>query len=98
MRRYPCDIPIIKGKTSDAFREYIKLLFTPEEAKIAQHLETRPLSAGTIAKKIGKSLKETREILADMTDKGIIQDIGGYSYFIAMAHLLNIGFKYSKSL
>ena len=32
-----------------------------------------------------------------MTDKGIIQDIGGYSYFIAMAHLLNMGFKYSKS-
>ena len=98
MRRYPSDIPIIEGKTSDAFREYIKLLFTPEEAKIAQHLETRPLSAGAIAKRIGKSLKETREILADMTDKGIIQDIGGYSYFIAMAHLLNIGFKYSKSL
>ncbi|MFX1337376.1 MAG: 4Fe-4S binding protein [Promethearchaeota archaeon] len=98
MRRYPSDIPIKDGKISDAFREYIKLLFTPEEAKIAQHLETRPLSAGTIAKRIGKSLKETREILDDMTEKGIIQDIGGYSYFIAMAHLLNIGFKYSKSL
>ena len=98
MRRYPSDIPMVDGKISDAFREYIKLLFTPEEAEIAQHLETRPLSAGIIAKRIGKEIRETRDILKDMTDKGIIQDIGGYSYFIAMAHLLNIGFKYSKSL
>jgi ferredoxin len=98
MRNYPSDIPISEGKQSEAFREYIKLLFTPEEAEIAQHLETRPLSAGTIANRIGKNLMETRKILEDMTDKGIIQDIGGYSYFIAMAHLLNIGFKYSKSL
>jgi ferredoxin len=97
MRRYPSDIPMIDGKISDAFRDYVKLLFTPEEAEIAQHLETRPLSVGTIAKRIGKDLKETRQILNDMTDKGIIQDIGGYSYFIAMAHLLNMGFKYSKS-
>ena len=66
MRRFPSDIPITKGKISDSFREFIKLLFTPEEAKIAQHLETRPLSAGAIAKKIGKSLKETREILSYM--------------------------------
>ncbi len=98
MRKYPSDIPITEGKVSEAFKEYIKLLFTPEEAEIAQHLETMPLSAGTISKRIGKNLKETREILKEMTDKGIIQDIGGYSYFIAMAHLLNIGFKYSKAL
>jgi len=97
MRKYPSDIPLKDGKISEAFREYIKLLFTSEEAEIAQHLETRPLSVGTIAKRIGKDLKETREILNEMTDKGIIQDIGGYSYFIAMAHLLNMGFKYSKS-
>lgn len=97
MRKYPSDIPFKDGKISDAFRDYIKLLFTPEEAEIAQHLETRPLSVGTLAKRIGKDLKETRQILNDMTDKGIIQDIGGYSYFIAMAHLLNMGFKYSKS-
>jgi len=33
-----------------------------------------------------------------MADKGIIQDIGGYSYFLTVAHLFNIGFKYSKAL
>ncbi len=98
MREYPNDIPIINGEISEAFREYIKLLFTPEEAEVAQHLTVRPQSAGKIAKSLGKDRKETKRILDEMTDKGAIQDIGGYSYFLAVAHLFNIGFKYSKAL
>ena len=31
MREYPSDIPIKNGKISEAFREFIILLFTPEE-------------------------------------------------------------------
>ncbi len=98
MREYPNDIPIIDGKISEAFREYIKLLFTPEEAEIAQFLEVKPLSVSQIARRIGKDRKEIKRILEEMTEKGAIQDIGGYSYFIAVAHLFNIGFKYSKAL
>jgi len=33
-----------------------------------------------------------------MADKGIIQDIGVYSYFLTVAHLFNIGIKYSKAM
>lgn len=98
MREYPNDLPLINGKVSKAFKKYIKLLFTPEEARIAQYLEIRPVSARKISKRIGKNSKETKAILKDMADQGIIQDIGGYSYFLTMAHLLNIGFKYSKAL
>jgi ferredoxin/DNA-binding Lrp family transcriptional regulator len=98
MREYPNDIPLVDGEISEAFREYIKLLFTPEEAQIAQYLEVKPLSVRTISQRIGKSRKETKNILKDMADKGLIQDIGGYSYFITVAHLFNIGFKYSKAL
>jgi Na+-translocating ferredoxin:NAD+ oxidoreductase RNF subunit RnfB len=97
MREYPNDIPITNGKISDAFREFITLLFTPEEAEIAQHLTVRPQSVGMISKKLGKSREETQKLLEKMTEDGIIQDIGGFSYFIAMAHLLNMGFKYSKT-
>jgi NAD-dependent dihydropyrimidine dehydrogenase PreA subunit/DNA-binding Lrp family transcriptional regulator len=97
MREYPNDIPITKGKISEAFREFIKLLFTPEEAKIAQYLTVRPQSVGAISKKLGMNRQDTQKILEKMTEDGIIQDIGGFSYFIAMAHLLNMGFKYSKT-
>lgn len=97
MKQYPQGIPMKDGKVSESFKEYIKLLYTPEEAKIAQFLKTTPQSVTKLAKKLNKSKKETREILEEMTDKGIIQDIGGYSYFITMAHLLNVGYKYSKA-
>ena len=63
MREYPNDIPIMEGKISDAFREYIKLLFTPEEAEVAQYLEVRPMSVGQIAKRISKDRKEVKRIL-----------------------------------
>jgi ferredoxin len=124
MRRYPNDIPMVDGRVSPAFREYIKLLFTPEEAGIAQHLELRPAPANRmvqkllnrisvsrlvqkmllrasirkVSAKIGRDYGETKKLLEDMTDNGIIQDIGGYSYFLTMPHLFNIGFKYSKAL
>ncbi|MFH1138176.1 MAG: 4Fe-4S binding protein [Pseudomonadota bacterium] len=124
MRRYPNDIPMVDGRVSPAFREYIELMFTPEEAEIAQHLELRPApssrfvqralnrlsqssfvqkmmlkkSIRDVARKAGKSYGETRLILERMTDNGAIQDIGGYSYFLTMPHLFNIGFKYSKAL
>ncbi|MHA1886036.1 MAG: hypothetical protein ACW96S_13340, partial [Promethearchaeota archaeon] len=54
MREYPNDIPMVDGKISEAFRKFIKLLFTPEEAEIAQYLTVRPQSVAIISKKIGK--------------------------------------------
>ena len=99
MREYPNDVPLDDdGNISSAFRDYIKLMFTPEEAEIVQHLDIKPLSINEIAKRIGKDRKETKSILKDMADQGIIQDIGGYSYFLTVAHLFNIGFKYSKAM
>ncbi|MFX0049107.1 MAG: 4Fe-4S binding protein [Candidatus Hermodarchaeota archaeon] len=97
MREYPNDIPIVDGNTSEAFKEFIKLLFTPQEAEIAQYLTVSPQSINRIAKKCGKSKEMVKEVLEEMTDSGVIQDIGGYSYFLAMAHLLNMGFKNSKT-
>jgi Fe-S-cluster-containing hydrogenase component 2/DNA-binding Lrp family transcriptional regulator len=97
MKEYPQGIPMRNGEVSESFKEYIKLLFTPKEAKIAQYLKTTPQSVTKLSKKLQKPKEETKKILEEMTDKGIIQDIGGYSYFITMAHLLNVGYKYSKA-
>ncbi|MCP4763680.1 MAG: hypothetical protein GY870_18055, partial [archaeon] len=98
MREYPNDIPMVDGKVSESFREYIKLLFTPEEAKIAQHLTVRPQKARKIAKMLGIDKEEAKKILDEMTTKGIIQDTAGYSLFMTFAWLMNIPYKYSKSL
>ena len=97
MKEYPTGIPMKDGKVSEAFEEYIKLLFTPEEAEIAQHLEIMPLPVNEIAKRAGKDEAETKEILDRMTNTGAIHDIFGYSFFLVMPHLLNTGFKYSNA-
>ncbi len=97
MKEYPTGIPMKDGKVSEAFEEYIKLLFTPEEAEIAQHLEIMPLPVNEIAKRVGKDEAETKEILDRMTNTGAIHDIFGYSFFLVMPHLLNTGFKYSNA-
>jgi len=94
---YPNSIPMSGGKVSEAFREFIHMLFTPEEAEVAQHLGTRGQNTLKIAKKIGKTRKETKEILEDLTYKGLLHDIGGYSHYMAIAHLFNMGFKYWKA-
>lgn len=98
MKEYPPGVPMREGKVSPAFEEYIKLLFTPEEAEIARHLEIRPLPAGEIARRAGKTETETKEILDRITESGAIHDIFGYSFFLVMPHLLNTGFKSSKAL
>jgi len=48
MQRYPSGIPTKDGRVSEAFREYIQLMFTPEEAEIAQYMELRLPPAGRL--------------------------------------------------
>ena len=96
-REYPNGIPMSGGKVSDAFREFIHMLFTPEEAKVVQNLGIHGQNPLKIAKKIGKTRNETKEILDDLTNKGLLHDIGGYSHFMVIAHLFNMGFKHSKA-
>jgi len=95
MKEYPNGVPMVNGEVSKAFKEYIKLLFTPEEAQIAQYLQIRPLPIKKISNLINKSENETKSILDSLADNGSIHDIFGYSHFLIMAHLLNMPFKLS---
>ena len=97
MKEYPPGIPMRDGEVSPAFREYIILLITPEEAEIAQHLDIRPLPVEEIAERIGKSPDETQQIMDRFTEEGLIHDVFGYSLFLVMPHLLNTGFKNSNA-
>ncbi|MHA1498084.1 MAG: hypothetical protein ACTSRT_11145, partial [Promethearchaeota archaeon] len=63
MREYPNDVPLVDGEISEAFREFIKLLFTPKEAEVVQYLTIKPQSLNRIARKIGKPKEEIKKIL-----------------------------------
>ena len=65
----------IAAPKSEKFIEYLKLYFTREEAEIVSHLDnltTRTISAKKIARKIGKDIEETKEILANLVKRGVI--------------------------
>ena len=100
MREYPNDIPMKDGEISPSFREFIELLFTPEEAEVVQYLTVKPQSLTAIyrkAKNDGKTKEEVKQILDELADNGLIHDIGGYSHYITMPHLMNMGFKLPKT-
>ena len=66
-KEYPSGIPMKDGRVSEAFREFIHILFTPEEAEVAQYLGIKGKSAKVIAKKVGKTAQDTKKILEDLT-------------------------------
>ncbi|MHA1147947.1 MAG: ATP-binding protein [Promethearchaeota archaeon] len=99
MREYPNDVPLDKdGNVSGAFRKYVKLFFTPEEAEVVQHLEVRPLGLREISKRLCTDRAKTKKIMKELVNKALIQNIGGYSHYLTMAHFLNIGLKSKKML
>jgi len=94
LRELPTNVPMdADGNVSEAFIEFVKLLYTPEEAEIAQYLEVKPLPARKVAKLAGITKEEATKRLDDMVNQGILHDIGGYSHFMAMPHFLNNAWK-----
>ncbi len=52
--------------------EYLKWIFTPEEAEVEIHLRSIPEPAAVIGNRCGKSESETKALLVSMAKKGLI--------------------------
>jgi len=55
--------------------EYLKWMFTPEQAEVEVHLRAVPEPAASIARRCGESESETEKILESMVRKGLIMPI-----------------------
>lgn len=87
--RNPVGAPRVAGKISGAFINYLKLLFTPEEAEIVKHLkapsEILPtnfipgdyMTAPQVAKLSGRPETSVKNILDNLARKNIILGAGG---------------------
>ena len=68
LRKFP-----IGGVESEPFLKFLKQLYTPEEATLCAELSVFPLeSVKKIAKKWGKPVEETQEILESLAQKAVI--------------------------
>lgn len=77
---------------SPTFIKILKILFSPEEAKLARKLSSMFISSDIIAKKAGIPLEELNDKLSDMAQRGLVIDLehNGKKYF-ALAPVV-IGF------
>ncbi len=76
----PWTAPKADGDFSKAFVKFLKLLYTPEEAELVQHLQMDPgsmLSADDLARIAGKSAAEITDVLEPLARKGKVIGFGG---------------------
>ncbi len=88
----PLTAPKAGGKFSQAFIKYLKLLYTPEEAHLIQHLRmgTKLTSAADIARTAGKSEEEVNNTLEPLAKKGHIIGFGENYAIPTIPLLVNI--------
>ena len=90
--------PKANGELSKAFIAYLKLVYTPEEAELAQHLEM-PMNARTaeqVAEASGRDVVDVEKILLPLAEKGFLTaSRRGYSLPV-IPNLLNLHMFYSS--
>ncbi len=82
---------------SKAFAEILRILFTPEEVKVALGLKFAPRSLDQIAEAAGVSVEEARERCESLADKGLVYsrkkgDEMGYSLLPTIPGLFEFPF------
>ncbi len=90
--RGPLGAPRDGDAFSPAFIEYLKLLYTPEEAQIVQHLEmpNKFIPAAEIAGACGSGEKTVVEALEGLSRKGYVLGLGGVYALPEIPLLVNV--------
>ena len=88
----PLGAPKAGDSYSGAFIDYLKLLYTPEEAELVQHLEM-PMKfkpAAEVAEAAGRDESEVKEVLDGLAGKGYVMGFGGTYAFPVIASIVNL--------
>jgi len=88
----PLRAPKAGSSYSEAFIAYLRLIYTPEEAELVQHLEM-PMkfkSAAEVAEAAGKDEDEVRAILDGLARKGRVMGFGGAYTLPVIASIVNM--------
>ncbi len=91
--------PKVGGKFSQAFIKFLKLLYTPEESQLVQHLKMGMnfTSAADIARAAGKSEDEINDILEPLAKKGRVIGFAG-NYTLPMVPLMLNNHQFHKEV
>jgi Pyruvate/2-oxoacid:ferredoxin oxidoreductase delta subunit len=84
--------PKVEGSFSEAFIDYLKLLYTPEEAELVQHLRMMRnfTTAADVASVAGKDEEAVKKVLDDLLSRSFIVGLGGVYALPEIPLLVNI--------
>jgi len=90
--RGPLTAPKAGDDFSPAFIDYLKLIFSAEQAEIVQHVEMPPGKKKTeaeLADASGRSADEVRDLLAPLCEKGLVVKYKDWYFLPAIPLLIN---------
>lgn len=97
----PKTAPKTKDKTAfqKSFIEYLKLLYSPEEADIIQHLNFPPalLTAQQVAENSGIDLSKVEKVLKGASKENRIMGMGDFYFLPVISNLVNIHHFYTET-
>ena len=88
----PLGAPKAGDSFSGAFIDYLKLLYTTEEAELVQHLQM-PMKfkpAAEVAGAAGRDEADVKEVLNSLANRGRIMGFGGMYAFPVIASIVNL--------
>ncbi|MBW1818417.1 MAG: 4Fe-4S binding protein [Deltaproteobacteria bacterium] len=90
--------PKVDGQISASFIEFIKLIYTPEEAEIVQHLEIFPhvKTTAEVAGASGRDIEEVTEILDGVHAKYGLMGSGDTHCLPTVFYILNFHHRYAE--
>jgi len=69
------DRHITGAPASETFMKILKLLFTPEDARLARQIPTKPISLNGLARKLDVPREELDDRMTDLAERGLVIDI-----------------------
>ena len=91
--------PKVDGELSKAFIAHLKLVYSPEEAELVQHIPMMPQSttAEEVAAAAGRDLPAVKSILEQLASKGFLNVTSGGAYCLPpVPFLLNLHMLYPE--
>ena len=69
------DRHITGAPASETFMKILKLLFTPEDARLARQIPTKPISLNGLARKLDVPREELDDRMTDLAERGLVTDL-----------------------
>jgi ferredoxin len=94
----PLGIPKVDGEVSQAFIDFLKLIYTPEEAEVVQYLNVYPsfMTVREVADESGRDIEEVERILDGLNAKYALMGVGDQHAIPTIFYIFNFHNRYPE--